>query len=182
MERSVYNAKVRKQRVEKVSNWKEDIPLRAYRLCLLGLGNSDLALAFGVSTYTIENWLRKDPKFKDAIDRGRSIADAKVATALYKRATGYMYTDTHVTVHKPKNGEPTVITTPVTKFMPPDTGAAIFWLTNRQPDYWSNSMRLEHTGGMTVKHEPLDLSDLDVDELNLLKKVGLQKMLTANTN
>lgn len=180
MERSIYSSNIRKTKVEKVSNWRDDVALRAYRLCLLGLNNADLALAFGLSTFAIENKLRNDPKFRDAVERGRSVADAKVASALYKRATGYMYTDTHVTVYKPKDGEPTVITTPVIKFQAPDTGAAIFWLTNRQPDYWSNSMRLEHTGGMTVKHEPLDLSDLDTDELNLLKKVGLQKMLNAN--
>lgn len=182
MERSVHLSNVRKkERITNSGKFKEDKAKRAYRLCLLGLTNSDLALAFGVSAFTIENWYRKDVDFREALERGRAVADSKVVHALYKRATGYTYTDTHITVHKPKDGsDPVIIATPVVKFQAPDVGAAIFWLTNRQPDYWSNSMKLEHTGGMTVKHQPLDLSVLDDNELNLLKKVGLQQILNAN--
>lgn len=51
--------------------------------------------------------------------------------ALYKRALGYDAEETKVEV---ENGKKKI--TRVTKHVPPDVTAAIFWLKNRKPGAW----------------------------------------------
>lgn len=40
--------------------------------------------------------------------------------------------------------------TPVEKYYPPDTTAAIFWLKNRQKDKWRDKQEVEHTGEVNL--------------------------------
>jgi hypothetical protein len=51
----------------------------AYKFCLLGATNEDLAELFEVSRNTIGNWLTRYPEFKKAMQDGRDVADADVA-------------------------------------------------------------------------------------------------------
>jgi hypothetical protein len=39
-----------------------------------------------------------------------------------------------------------IVQTPVRKYYPPDTTAAIFWLKNRRPDLWRDRNQTELTG------------------------------------
>ena len=43
----------------------------AYKFCLLGATNEDLADVFGVSRNTIGNWLARYPEFRKAMQDGR---------------------------------------------------------------------------------------------------------------
>jgi len=144
---------------------------RAYKLCLLGLKDDELALAFGVAQSTITLWKREHPTFKRATDIGKREADGKVAEALYHKAIGYSHKDTHISVIKNK-----VVKTPITKHYPPDTSACIFWLKNRtrgQEVPWSD--RLEVTGAEgrpLLNASQIDLSDLSDSELALLKSLS----------
>jgi hypothetical protein len=165
---------------KKLGKWQTDISYRVYHLCLLGLTNQDLAIALGMSLSSMEKLMRTDEDVKAAALKARQIADSMVAKAIYKRATGFYYEDTHVSVIKDRDGEPTVITTPVRKYQHPDTGAAIFWLTNRQPEFWQNQLKVRHDGTVNVKHANMDLSDLDETELNVLKKIGLKQLASVN--
>ena len=148
-------------------------PKLGYNLALLGLSNLEIATALGVASITVDKWMKNYPEFEYAVERGREIADTKVVRALYKRACGYTYEDTHVSVIKPKNpeDEPIVLTTPVLKHMPPDTQAAIFWLTNRQRKHWSTTQKIELNA--KIQQTAPDLSDLTDDELALISKLGL---------
>ncbi len=65
--------------------------------------------------------------------------DTKVENALLRRAVGYEYTETRV-----EESDKGSKVTEITKHMPPDTKAAIFWLKNRQPGRWSDRQILEH--------------------------------------
>lgn len=154
----------------------------AYNLALLGLSNPEIGIAFGVSAQTIQNWTNSFPEFRHSLEKGREIADAKVVRAMYKRACGYMYTEEHVTVQKDKNGEsaPIVITTPVLKHQPSDVQAGIFWLTNRQRQYWSNTQKVDINA--RVQHNTTDLSDLTETELKALQKIGLNNLIESNQN
>jgi hypothetical protein len=49
-----------------------------------------------------------------------------------------------------------IVQTPIRKFYPPDTTAAIFWLKNRKPGEWRDKQELEHTGSVTIQASPID--------------------------
>lgn len=157
-----------------IDKYNDQVSKQTYRLCLLGLTNQELAVAFGVSVKTIESWYKKHPTFKRACDLGRQQADAKVAESLYKRANGYSHPDVHIAVFK---GE--VIVTPIVKHYPPDTTAAMFWLKNRQRDKWADVWRIEHSGSIELEDVRNELSEFSDEELDLLEKLGLQSVLIA---
>ncbi len=162
---------------EKRTVYTADTAERAYKLCLLGLYNKDLAVAFGVSVKTIEYWMRTKDDFNRAVKLGREEADSKVAEKLFKRATGYTVKDHHISVYRGK-----VIVTPYDKEYPPETDAAKFWLKNRQPEKWSDTARLEHSGNIKVTEEKkYDLSDLTDEELAAIEKIGFTQMLELDT-
>jgi hypothetical protein len=112
--------------------YKEEFAEQAYRLCLAGTTNPDLAECFEVDRSTVDKWLQRLPEFAQAVRRGRAIADGEVAHKLYARATGYTYETTKVVLH---NGEP--VSVHHTVHCPPDVRAATFWLRNRRPHQWS---------------------------------------------
>lgn len=150
--------------------WTDSIPSRAYELCLLGLKDAELAVAFGVSIYTIDKWKQTHPEFREAILRGKEQADAKVAEALYHKALGYSHKAVDIRIVE---GE--IVKVPYTKIYPPDTTACIFWLKNRQRQAWTDVKRHDHTGTIGVAHSVtrrLDLSDFSEEELALAEKLA----------
>lgn len=157
-------------------------PKHAFRLALLGLNNDEMAIGLGITTYTLETWLKDKPEFRRAVNKGRQEADSKVVRALYKRACGYQYEDTHISVIKDsQTQQPIVVTTPVVRHQPPDVQAAIFWLTNRQRDLWTNTSRVEHSGKITFNMND-DLTDLTDAELSAIKKIGLAQQALKSNN
>jgi len=102
---------------------------------------------------------------------------------MYKRATGYEYQEevTHVIDGK-------VVKTKVTKHLPPNPTAFIFWLKNRtgrkhnlQEFSWQDVNKTEITGkdGGPIKTAniditKLDLSDLTDEELQAAEILGLK--------
>ena len=100
-----------------------------------GLTDELLAGKMGISRSTLNEWKLKFPDISDTIKRGKEIADIKVENALFKKATGYIYTD--------KNGDE--------KYVPADTTAIIFWLKNRRPDKWRDKSTAEATTPETVR-------------------------------
>jgi serine protease inhibitor len=122
----------------------------AYKYCLLGATDATLADFFNVAESTINRWKLKQPKFKDALIRGKTVADANVAHSLYRRGTGYSCTETHVSNYQ---GEITL--TEITKNYPPDTTACIFWLKNRQPDKWRDKVEVD--ANVKIDKETLEM-------------------------
>lgn len=164
---------------------------RAYELCLLGLRNQDLAIAFGVDVDRIDYWIRTRPEFAKAVRGGRVEADAKVAKALYERATGYSCPDTVILTNRvteyDEDGKPLRTYTeplivPTIKHYPPDGYSAQKWLAIRQRDYWAEVHKTEHThninASIDVHHLMEQISDtghFTDEELKLAAKLGLQK-------
>ncbi|WGS85027.1 helix-turn-helix domain-containing protein [Methylomonas sp. UP202] len=125
--------------------YKPEYVQLAHNYTLLGATQDQLAEFFNVSAATVKSWTKHRTEFADAIKRGKILADAEIASSLFRRGTGYPYTE--VTTREIKNpaGEVTSYeTVTVTSEMPPDTDACIFWLTNRQPDKWRNRLEIEH--------------------------------------
>lgn len=135
------------------SKYREDFPTKAFKLCLLGATDAELADFFEVAVATVHNWKNEHPEFLDALKRGKSEADAQVAQSLYRRALGYKHRAVKITTHA-ESGYTTV--TPYTERYAPDTVAAIFWLKNRRPDLWRDKQNVEHSGelpALIVKRE-----------------------------
>lgn len=133
--------------------YKDEYVELAYNYCLLGATDEDLANMFDVSEVTINNWKKEHEEFYLALKRGKEIADAKVAKALFHRATGYSHEDIDIKMY-----EGGIIETPYTKHYPPDATAMIFWLKNRQPKKWRDKQVTEHEGEITI--ESKSLSDI----------------------
>ncbi len=80
--------------------------------------------------------------------KGKEIADAEVAKALYRRALGYEHPDVHITNYQ---GE--ITETEIIKYYPPDTAAAFIWLKNRSG--WRDKQEVEHSGGVNMIYDPV---------------------------
>lgn len=117
-----------------------------------GLSDEETAERIGISLSTLYDWKKKHKKIADALAAGRTAADTKVESSLFKRAVGYRYDE--ITVEEklnPKTGETEKVSTKtVTKEMQPDTSALIFWLKNRKPDIWRDKSEQKHTGGVVI--------------------------------
>jgi len=121
------------------SSFNPDNCKLAYKFCMLGATNEDLARIFEVAVSIVGNWLREFPDFKEAVNKGRAVADADVAERLFERATGYSCEATRY-FQSPDGPQPV-------KFMKhyaPDTAACIFWLSNRRRDLWREKIEHEH--------------------------------------
>lgn len=136
----------KKSKAGRKSKYQPSFPRLAYRHCLLGATNQDLAKLFGVSDVTIDNWLKDKPRFLGAVKRGRTDADARVAKSLYRRAIGYSHKAVKImAVAIGDNQGSRIEQVPYVERYAPDTGAAMAWLKNRQPDRWRDKREVEIT-------------------------------------
>jgi len=109
-----------------------------------GFTDSQMARVLGVAESTFNNWKKKNSDFLESIKSGKSYADSQVKASLFKRALGYSHPDIHLTTIKGK-----IVKTELTKYYPPDTGAAFIWLKNRDPANWKD--KHEVVGDMSFK-------------------------------
>lgn len=124
------------------TKYKEEYAEQAYRLCLLGLTDAQLATYFEVSDATVDNWKAEHKEFLGAVKRGKVIADAKVAEGLFKRAKGF----TKKGLEKVFMFQGEIVRADINEYYPPDPGAALNWLKNRQRELWRDKQDVEHSG------------------------------------
>lgn len=146
------------------TTYREKFNEQVERLCLLGATDKDIAAHFDVTETTINNWKIKHPKFFESIKAGKAVADMQIASKLFNRAEGAVITEQQAfkvkTIIYDDNGKKErefeeVKVVEVTKELPPDTTAAIFWLKNRKSRSWRD--KHEHTlageNGQPIKTE-----------------------------
>ena len=97
-----------------------------------GLNDEQIAHNIGIATGTLYDWKKAHPLIAEALKKGKEVADIEVENALFKRALGYDVEETKAVVDA--SGKKQIIKT--TRHVPPDVGAAIFWLKNRKPAQW----------------------------------------------
>lgn len=120
---------------------------QAAKLCALGATDYELADFFEVNTATIYRWRNVHDDFCEAVTCGKEKADERVARALYNRAVGYTFESEKVFQFQ---GE--IVRASTVEHVPPDQGAAMNWLKNRQPDKWRDKQEIDHKssdGSMT---------------------------------
>ncbi|MDF7674758.1 hypothetical protein PT277_05400 [Acetobacteraceae bacterium ESL0709] len=113
------------------TKYTDDTPDQAYKLCLLGATDKELADFFDISVQTLNNWKKNKIEFAMALRKGKEIADSEIADRLYQRALGFSCKAVKVFNDK---GTPLIVN--YTEHYPPDMNAIIFWLRSRQPQKW----------------------------------------------
>lgn len=156
--------------------WNEDRPKQAFKLALLGATDKQIADFMECNIETINYWKRTKSRFRNELKRGRGQADAEVAYAGYRKATGFEYEEEHISYVK---GVPVVTT--VTKYMPPDTMAIFKWLQIRGRDFgWGVDLQKPDIKQLNILNVgKLDLSGFDTTQLEVLEKLGLQQIAIA---
>jgi hypothetical protein len=103
-------------------------------IAMRGLDDDEMAFMMGVTPELLESWKSYYPSFAEAIEEGRTQADAQVVAALHSNAVGYEYETDEVV--KTRRGAQVLR---VTKRVPGETAAQKFWLQNRQPKHWNTA-------------------------------------------
>lgn len=110
-----------------------------YKLALLGLPNIAITRNLGIHKDTFYTWLKTYPQFCMALELGRERADAEVADALHRRATGF-----HHRTEKIFQFQGQEVVVPYDEYVVPDVAAAIYWLNNRGKGRWKTRSSEEH--------------------------------------
>jgi hypothetical protein len=101
---------------------------------------ADMAKVFGVAERTLFLWMAEDYVFRAAFELNAAMCDARVESALYKRAVGYSQRVTKVL--KDNNAPGGHITVDVIEHVPGDVAAQIFWLKNRDKARWRDGIEI----------------------------------------
>lgn len=137
------------------SKFKQGFVAQAGKLCELGATDPELANFFEVAVSTIEKWRKDYPEFSGVIKDAKDKADDRVERRLFERAMGYEHDETDIRVIGQE-----IVMTPIRKFYPPDTTAAIFWLKNRRSAQWRDIKAVE-LGNMDGKAFSIVASSAD---------------------
>ncbi len=159
---------MRRPKAGQPTAYREEYNQQAYRLCLLGLTDAELAHYFNVTETTVNNWKNSYPKFFESILEGRELADAKVAEKLYHRALGYSQKSVKIF-----NDQGTPLIVPYIENFPPDTNAASLWLRNRQSKKWRDSKALElgGEGGGPIRIVGMTIEELESETTKMLEEL-----------
>ena len=129
------------------------------------ISNKDIAIALDMSVSTFYKYMREDPEFKSAYERGMDNRKYELEKALYKRATGFEAQE----VVTEKDNEGNVTKTKITdKSYVPDTTAAIFALKNVYPDKYKD--RIETVTDINV----------NINQMQQLSNEELSKLVSTN--
>ncbi len=131
------------------SRFKTEFIDLAFQFALLGADNIRIASYFGVDRDTLDLWILRKPKFKQALKDGREHADSIIATGMYNRCLGFYVTEEKAIVIKDK-----VHIVNIQKYIPSDVAAAKFWLCNRQRDKWQHQPETIINNNIAV-YEPI---------------------------
>lgn len=140
------------------SKYKPEFAAQAAKLCALGATDVEIADFFEVDVRTIHRWKGEFEEFCHSLRSGKEVSDERVERSLFARANGYEHDEVDIRV---VSGE--IVQTPIRKYYPPDTTAAIFWLKNRRPDLWRDKVEQTITGpnGGPVQVQRIELVPLE---------------------
>lgn len=142
------DAKEEKAKPGQPTKYKDSYAKVAFKLCLLGATDQDLADAFDINVDTVYEWKKRHAKFSEAIKEGKDTADAQVAHSLFQRAVGYSHKAHKIQLDRSGKWQ----TKEYVERYPPSEVAAIFWLKNRKPKEWREKLDIEQKT-IIVKHE-----------------------------
>lgn len=121
----------------------------------------DIAKRLGVSLSSFENYKKKYPDLKAAIEDGKETLIQDLKMSLKKKAKGFYYTETRRTYITNENGEKTgeIMVIETKKYAPPDVGAAHLLLKNLDKN-WRN----DDAATMELKRKQVDLTQKKIEK------------------
>lgn len=130
------------------SRYKAELVPQVEKLAAEGWLQREMMEFFGISETTWKRWKREHPELRAAVERGNKAPDDHVEASLYHRARGYSHAEERMFFDS-KSGKVHRATT--VKHYPPDTQAAMFWLTNRRPEQWKHKTETAHLGKLSLE-------------------------------
>jgi len=145
------------ENIEKIKEWAR-----------AGFTNEEIYKSLKLSKDTFYQYLKKYPDFSDTLKNEKSIADYVAVQSLYKRVTGYEYTEEHteyITDDKGKKILGVKSLKKVKKQIAPDVTAQIFWLCNRKRDIWKRMNDFDKINSETDIPKVPEFDDMTDEEL-----------------
>lgn len=145
--------------------FRNDYVELGFKLSLLGLNKAQLAVILCEGDEELlDHWLAEYDNFAAHVLKGQVHADAEVANAFFKSATGYPVRETRrrYTVDD-KGVERLIYREETEKVVPPSVAAIELWLKTRQRELWPEDVRPrgpEDPGG-----KPIDTEEDPVDAI-----------------
>ena len=143
------------------TDYRAEFDAQAYKLTLLGFTDQDLATFFEVTEQTVNNWKKAHPTFFESLTRGKAIADAEVAESFYNSARGFEKDVEEAKVILIGDGIQRVEVVTFKKYFPPEKGAQLSWLKNRQPKLWRDKQETELSGSVGTVLMPKPIGEND---------------------
>lgn len=161
------------------TEYKREYNDQAYKLCLLGATDNDLADFFNVTEQTINNWKKEYEEFFESINAGKEIADMDVAFSLHQGTKDRIVTEKKgfkvKKVYYDENGkrveEERIEMIDEERVIPSDFRNVQFWLKNRKPKQWRDKQEIDHT----TKGKEINTSNLSEDERKVLLKIARER-------
>ncbi len=122
------------------SGYRPEYAFQVMPLARRGWTDFELANFFDVSVRTFRRWVATYADFAAALEYGKDEADDRVERSLYARAVGYTFESEKLFCI-----EGDIVRAPTNEHVPPDVGAATFWLKNRRPQEWREKQVVEHS-------------------------------------
>lgn len=169
-----YNTKL----VEECEEWVSKHGLIDYGGAFL----KDFLSHFHIDYKTFKLWMRNKPQFKEAITRAKETFKTQLSRDLAETLAdaargGFKTEEDETTEYRPNPQNPSqpiigkMTKTKRKRFIKPDVGAAIFLLTNLDPEHYQNRQRAD----ISVKKEedkPLTIEEInaEIERLEKLEK------------
>lgn len=169
---------IQKKKAGRIGYYKDDFLRQVYQLAKLGARDQDIADFFNVNVTTIDYWKKNKPDFMQAMKEGKTIFDIEIVETLGRRALGYEYTETEISQHVDKFGNIRDLKKVSHKKMAPDVTAIIFWLKNRQRQFWADVNKTEISATVNLNEtQTLNIeSKLTETEKELIRSIAIKKI------
>jgi len=116
----------------------------------------------GIRESTLNNWKKKYPEFKKALNNGKAIVDREIENELLKSCKERVFEDTELIVRTDKNGKAIKGDSRLKKTKKTIAGSVsgqMFWLKNRKPDKW------RETSHVTVANDDIKKAGEEMEAL-----------------
>ena len=123
------------ENIEKIKEWAR-----------AGFTNEEIYKSLKLSKDTFYQYLKKNADFSDTLKNEKNHSDFVAIQSLYKRVTGYEYTEEHTEYLTDESGKKILgvkSLKKVKKQIAPDVTAQIFWLANRRRNEWKRGNDFE---------------------------------------
>lgn len=141
---TVYELKI-KPKLEEIRWW-----------CREGATVKQIAAELGIGERAFYRAQAEHKELRDAVKISREHADHGIEDSLYDRARGKVYKESFEEEEEGVRGGKEYKfkkKRTVTREIPPDTNAAVFWLKNRQPKKWRDKLEVDSRQKVVILYD-----------------------------